>query len=348
MRAEPQHAQPRAALARQEEPANCVGFFSMWWLYSHGVVFSERETTENNRRTPFPRTLMMATSLVLAVKPSLLFIETVLASIEHQTYMEFEAVFVADSAPSDVIRYLESRIRSLSIPARIVYAQDARSTDTPERNTLRCAVAAAGGSMIIFSDTVSILHPRFVEMHVAHQAAQQHKGTILTGARVELSADVSAELSAQAIRSGWPGGSIVALLADGIFGQTTYALHAVFLPWHSVQEALATRAQDVYAANYSLHKSTAESLLEFLDSENAPNAKLLLSRRKISIRCYRNTFVQYRCNEPGSAQLLRVSGVLERVQQLRLAVPEMGLRPAMNTAVTTAMNTAPSAMREQL
>ena len=291
---------------------------------------------------------MIATSLVLAVKPSLLFIETVLASIENQSCTEFELLLVADSAPSDVIRYLESRIRSLSIPARIVYAQDARSADTPERNTLRCAVSAAGGSMIIFSDTVSILHPRFVEMHVAHQAAQQHKGTILTGARVELSADVSAELSAQAIRSGWPGGSIIALLADGIFGQTTHASHAVFLPWHSVQEALATRAQDVYAANYSLQKITAESLLEFLDSENAPNAKLLLSRRNISIRCYRNTFVQYRCNEPGSARLLRVSGVLERVQQLRLAVPEMGLRPAMNTAVTTSMNTAPSVMREQL
>lgn len=289
---------------------------------------------------------MMATSLVLAVKPSLLFIETVLASIENQTCMEFEPVFVADSAPSDVIRYLESRIRSLSVPARIVYAHDARSsttstaTTTTERNTLRTAVAATGGSVIILSDTVSILHPRFVEMHIVHQAAQQHKGTILTGARVELSADISAELSALDIRSGWPGGRIISLLADGIFGQTTNASQAVFLPWNSVQEALATRAQDVYAANYSLHKRTAELLLEFLDSENAPNAKLLFSRRNISIRCYRNTFVQYRCSEPGSTQLLGVSGVLERVQQLRLAVPEMGLRPAMNTA--------PSAMRKQL
>lgn len=273
---------------------------------------------------------MSASVLTIIVKPSVLFLDCVLASIARQSFQDFEVLFVADTAPVDAVRYLERAMSSLPVPARVVWSSDAASlaTDTAERAALRTALRSSAARTIVISDSVSILHGRFMEMHANHQ----YESHILTGERVELSPGLSSEVRVADIRAGWPDGSMGSLVADGIFGQSTHVSHAFFLSSPVLQRTLSTFARDVRASNFSLQRSDAELLLEFLNTEAAPDARSLRSKLGMRIRSFRNTFVQYRCNEPGSVSLLGVAGVLQRVQQLRLPVPELGLRPAMRSS----------------
>ncbi|MFM8569704.1 MAG: hypothetical protein ACKOB6_08895 [Candidatus Kapaibacterium sp.] len=271
---------------------------------------------------------MSASVLTIVVKPSLLFLDCVLAGVSRQSSRDFEVLFIADNAQPDAIRYLESSIPSLPVPTRVVWSGDALGTDTAERGALRTALRVSTADAIVVSDSVSILHPRFMEMHGRHHV----RSTIITGPRVELSPEISSELDKKDILDGWPAGRMTALVADGVFGRTTNVSHAFFLPSPRLQSASAAVARDVHASNFSLCRHDAERLLRFLDSESAPDARSLKSKLGMRILSYRNTFVQYRCNEPGSVSLLRVPGVLQRVQHLRLSVPELGLRPAMHSS----------------
>ena len=271
---------------------------------------------------------MCSSVLIIIVKPTSLFLDCSLASINAQSSTDFEVLFIADSAPADVVRYLERAIPNMSIPARIVWANEFSATDTAERNALRTALRTSTSTIIMVSDSVTILHHRFVEMHLSRQTTS----CILTGPRVELSPELSSELTVAHVRDGWPTGSYSALLADGVFGHSTGVSHAFFFSSTGIQQVLSSKANDVNASNFSLHRNDAERLLTFLDTEKKPNAKLLHAHLGIQLLSYRNTFVQFRCNEPGAITLLRVSGMMQRVQQLRIPVPELGLRPAMKTS----------------
>ena len=294
------------------------------------VYFSrcvKRKTTENFRREPLRQSCMSACTLAVIIKPSTSFIDIVVESILCQSDSPSEVLFVADGAPADTVREIERLCPTLPVTARVVWTHDHRSSNSRERNALRAAVHAGTANYIIVSDSSVILHRRFVEMHTSLRL----DSTIQTGSRTNLSAHLSENITEVDIRKGWPSGHYLELFMDGIFGDSSMLSHAPLVTAPAFRRLLSRGAADVHGGNFSLHRVDAERVLNFLDSTEQPDAGSLLASCGIRIRYERNAFIQYECQESSSFTLLRQPGLLRRVQQLHVAVRDVGLRPAMHS-----------------
>ncbi len=269
--------------------------------------------------------LMSRVSLVLNLQNNLSFAELCLTSLERQTYRSFELLIVADGASSDLIRTLQTRLPLLQLPARMVWSQDTQLSPSRAQQLIATALRSSDADFFVFCESSELFHERFVEEHVRYCTAS----TILSSRRVELSPSMSGELSNDLIRDGWIENSVLSIVVDGIFGQSTYTLRAIHCELNFWQKLSRRNASDVYGSNFSMHRSSAVQLLNFLDSEATANAQSLRAACGLNILRVRNVIVHYHLNERDEEPLRLVPGMLERVKRFRYSVPEIGLQPAM-------------------
>ncbi|MBN1757842.1 MAG: glycosyltransferase [Chitinispirillaceae bacterium] len=135
-----------------------------------------------------------AVSLIIAVYKKPDFLEKVFLSCANQTFRDFEIVVADDGSDNQIADVILNYRAVLPMPIRHVWHEDSGFRKTVIANE---AVARASGEYLLFIDGDSVLHHRFVERHHRHR----RKGTVLAGRRVMLTAEVTAALTNDDIRS---------------------------------------------------------------------------------------------------------------------------------------------------
>ncbi|MGH7740891.1 MAG: glycosyltransferase [Candidatus Eiseniibacteriota bacterium] len=136
-----------------------------------------------------------AVALVVAVYRRVDFLELVLASLERQSFRDFEIVIADDgSGPemADAVRRWQGRFER---PILHAWHDDQGFRKTVIVNR---AVTLSTGAHLVFIDGDCVLHHRFVERHFVRRRPRQ----ALSGRRVMLDAELTTRLTAEDVRSG--------------------------------------------------------------------------------------------------------------------------------------------------
>ncbi|MBP6437095.1 MAG: glycosyltransferase family 2 protein [Paludibacteraceae bacterium] len=116
-------------------------------------------------------------SLIVAVYKNTEFLKAVLDSTKYQTESDFEIIITEDGDSLEMKSFIENY--SFNHPYQHLTQPD---EGWRKNKALNAAVKAANANWLIFIDGDCILHPRFVEMHLANAG----EGKILSGKRVKL------------------------------------------------------------------------------------------------------------------------------------------------------------------
>lgn len=182
-------------------------------------------------------------SLIIAVYNHPEFLNLVFASLQNQTYSDFEIV-IADDGSSDDIKSVISAYR-VKLSQRIAHVWH---EDNGFRKTIIAnkAVLAAQGDYLIFIDGDSILHHRFIERHFLRKQPRQ----ALTGRRVMFDEYLTKNISVDDI------------LAGRMEQHAFFKNHALYrsdrfrhyLPLLSSIERFFKKNYSIHGCNFSLYK----------------------------------------------------------------------------------------------
>ena len=133
-------------------------------------------------------------SLIVAVYERARVLELVLASLEQQSFSNFEVVLADDGSSPEIASIANDWVERAGRPVRHIWHEDKGFRKTIVVNQ---AVAKSTGDYLIFMDGDCILHHRFVERHFA----RRRRGRALSGRRVMLDAALTARVTLDDVRS---------------------------------------------------------------------------------------------------------------------------------------------------
>ncbi|MBN1670246.1 MAG: glycosyltransferase [Kiritimatiellae bacterium] len=168
----------------------------------------------------------MQASVLVATYNQPQFLARTLAGLRRQTRADFETIICDDGSGPEVAEVVARCVGQLSGPVRHVRQEDAGFRKC---RILNMGIAHSAADYLIFLDADCIPHRRFVDAHLRGRAA----GSFLVGRRVQLSAQVTARLSEEAVRAGrlewiWLSG-----LVDALAGRIRHLEAAFRIPYRA-------------------------------------------------------------------------------------------------------------------
>jgi glycosyltransferase involved in cell wall biosynthesis len=133
-------------------------------------------------------------SLVIAVYGQPRFLEWIFASLENQTFRDFEVVIADDGSGPEIQDVVREQAGRFVHPIVHAWHEDQGFRKTIIVNR---AVAQSSGEYLVFIDGDCILHHRFLERHYK----RRRLGLALSGRRVMLDADLTSRLTQEDVRS---------------------------------------------------------------------------------------------------------------------------------------------------
>ena len=134
-----------------------------------------------------------AVSLVVAVYQKPEFLELILASLEDQTFADFEVVVADDGSGPEIAGVVQRWQGRFRFPILHVWHEDRGFRKTIIVNR---AVAVSSGPYLVFIDGDCILHRRFLERHHRRRRPRQ----ALSGRRIMLDGALTARLTLEDVR----------------------------------------------------------------------------------------------------------------------------------------------------
>ena len=134
-------------------------------------------------------------SIIISFYNKLDRLKLVLASLELQSYSDFEVIIADDGSSQDLTAELAGIIQSNDLTIRHIWHED---LGWRKNTILNKSILASRSNYLVFIDGDCILHPRFLEEHFHHK----NSGWVLAGRRVNLSPSISASLTNRKIRRG--------------------------------------------------------------------------------------------------------------------------------------------------
>lgn len=120
---------------------------------------------------------MPRASLIISVYNNTLFLKTVLDSVKKQTFKDFE-IIISEDAESALMETFVGNY-SFENPYQHLTQKD---SGWNKNKALNRAIMAAKSDYLVFIDGDCVLHPQFMEQHIAHAKS----GLILGGRRLKL------------------------------------------------------------------------------------------------------------------------------------------------------------------
>ncbi len=117
------------------------------------------------------------TTLIISVYKNVPFLKAVLDSLAYQTRQDFEVIVSEDGESPEVRQFVS--LYPFGVPFRHLTQKDA---GWRKNRALNRAIIAARAEHLVFIDGDCVLHPRFMEAHIAHFRPDR----VLAGLRVLL------------------------------------------------------------------------------------------------------------------------------------------------------------------
>lgn len=172
-------------------------------------------------------------SLIIAVYKRVDFLELVLMSVERQSFRDMEIIVAEDDQSDEVKQYIRSIEGLFPFTIKHVSHED---MGFRKNKILNSAVRASSGSYLVFIDGDCLLHEKFIEEHVKHNAPD----LCLFGRRTMLGPDIT-EILIRTKTLKWL--SFFRLM----FTKSRHVEDSLYLPWMTSQ-----REMGVKGCNFSL------------------------------------------------------------------------------------------------
>jgi glycosyltransferase involved in cell wall biosynthesis len=190
-------------------------------------------------------------SLIISFYNKIELLKLVFASLERQTFNDFEVVIADDGSKQEVVDEIQSIINNYHFPIRHVWHED----DGWQKNKiLNKAVVQAMSDYLVFLDGDCIPHPMFLQEHFENKAPNQ----VISGRRVMLTEKTSKKLDIAKIKSAYLQNWVfVDLLIPTLFckfpSHVENMLH-VRNKWLR-KIFIKDKPRGFWGCNFSLHKS---------------------------------------------------------------------------------------------
>ncbi len=161
-------------------------------------------------------------SLIISFYNKLDNLRLILASLQLQTFSDFEVMIADDGSMAEVTRELEEIIQNADIPIRHIWHED---MGWRKNIILNKSIVASRSDYLVFIDGDCILHPRCLEEHYKHR----RKNWIIAGRRVNLSPAISEGLTTKKVNKGslW-GSSMIKMAYDSFRHEDThFEMHSI-------------------------------------------------------------------------------------------------------------------------
>jgi len=195
-------------------------------------------------------------SLLVAFYNNTRFFDIVFASVENQTYKNFELVICDDGSRPDVVDHIHKAMKNTSVLVKHLWQED---KGFRKAEMLNKALVNSDSDYMIFIDQDCVLHPEFIREHVEHKKAR----TALSGRRVELSPFVSDLITAEKVRKGYIEKNIWWMIPLIAHRRDSHSLKGIYIRNEKIRKLFNNKHKPIVGCNYSVHKSDLEKVNGF-------------------------------------------------------------------------------------
>jgi glycosyltransferase involved in cell wall biosynthesis len=192
------------------------------------------------------------------------YLRLVLAGFERQSEKDFEFIVADDGSKQEIVKELEILSKEISFPLMHIWHED---KGFRKNKILNKAITIANSNCIIFIDADCVPHSCFVEEHISCS----EKGSCLTGRRVNLSQKYTQILSPQKVRDGIIEKNNLALIKDGLFGESFYVEKGFYFKSRLLRKIFNKKERGLLGCNFSLFKEDMLNINGFDERYEAPS-----------------------------------------------------------------------------
>ncbi len=204
-----------------------------------------------------------ALSLVIAVYNVVRNLEFIFLALQRQSFKDFE-VLIADDGSGPEIKNLVERVKpQVTFPIRHLWQED---SGFRKNAMLNKAILASQTDYIVFIDGDCIPHRHFLMDHAGNRGNKK----VLCGRRVNLSREITGQISSETIISGAFERWSVGLLMDGLMARSANLEDAIRIESPFIRKILHQNKARILGCNFSVERSLLEAVNGFNEDYKAP------------------------------------------------------------------------------
>jgi len=186
-------------------------------------------------------------TLVISFYKNTRMLDLVLASLETQTFKNFNLIISDDGSGMDVVQEVHEKLDKLKIPAWHLWHED---IGFRKNRILNWSIQYCQTPYMVFIDQDCILHPEFMAEHMQHK---QEK-SVLCGRRINLTAWVSRLLTPQKIKQHFIEKNIWWIILGGLFMKDNNGIKGIYYknPW--LRKSANKKFRGIVGCNFSAFK----------------------------------------------------------------------------------------------
>ncbi|NIA28647.1 MAG: glycosyltransferase [Actinobacteria bacterium] len=245
---------------------------------------------------------MPSISVIISFYNRIDYLRLVFASLERQTYDNFE-VIIADDGSEEAVK---KEVGKLQHPApfrtQYIWQED---LGFRKNKILNRAITAAKSPYLIFIDGDCILHKEFIREHYDHQEQK----VCLTGRRVNLSHKISSRITPRQVRNSYMDTHFRQFFLNSICGKTRYAEKGLYISNPLIRRLINKKNRTLLGSNFSLHKSDLLDINGFDERYELPSIgedtdlEYRLNLNGVKTHSLNNIAIQYHLYHPVQPRL---------------------------------------------
>jgi glycosyltransferase involved in cell wall biosynthesis len=252
------------------------------------------------------------------------YLKLVLAGFERQTIKNFEFIIADDGSSEAVVNEVKKNITYHSFPIKHVWQED---KGFRKNRILNKAISESESDYLIFIDCDCVPHRAFVEGHLSNSS----KNTSLAGRRVNLSKDITYQLTEKKVREGFLEENFIRLISDGLFGNSIDVEKGLYLRNKFLLNFFNRKNRGLLGCNFSSFKEDLFKINGFDERYEAPSIgedsdiQFRLELSGVKIKSINHAAVQYHLyhklleRDPKNLQLF------EEIKKNKIAFTPFGL-----------------------
>lgn len=195
-------------------------------------------------------------SLFLAFYNNTTFLDLVFASIESQTFKDFELVICDDGSNEIAKKFIHQLMAKTNLPVKHIWHED---KGFRKNEMLNKAIKNSSTDLIIFIDQDCVLHPEFISEHYKNSSENK----ILAGRRLEFSPFITKLLTGQKIKEGYIQKNLWWFLPMISLRKDNQGLKGIYIQNKEIRKLMNRKRRGVVGCNFSVHKSALKKVNGF-------------------------------------------------------------------------------------
>lgn len=188
-----------------------------------------------------------STTLVISFYKNVRMLQLVLASVEIQTYKNFEIIICDDGSPEDSVQQVHQLLDQLHFASSHLWHAD---LGFRKNRILNWGLFYCRTAHMIFIDQDCILHPNFIDEHLQ----QRQSKTVLCGRRINLTSLISKNLTPEKVRKHYLEKNIWWILLSGLWMKDNNGIKGLYFKSSWLRRWANTKPRGIVGCNFSIFK----------------------------------------------------------------------------------------------